>query len=107
VIAVIDDRVFRALSTAQLQRLLDRAAESARTVRLLDSTWEWFELMSEVGVIAPSFLDRLPPTKASLVALVNGRSNRDSGSTEYNPRSLSNRTREEVFAELLAVLPVR
>jgi len=75
--------------------------------RLLDSTWEWFEVLPDLGAVAPSFFDRLPPTKQSVIALVNGRSNKAAGALLYHPRSLSGRTRGRIFAELLAVLPER
>ncbi len=64
-------------------------------------------MLIEKEVMVPSFLDGQPPTKQTLIALVNGRSNRAPADPMYDPRSLSNRTRERVFTELLAVLPVK
>ena len=106
VILVVDDRAFRAQAPRQLGRLLQRElACTPGTVWLLDSTWSWFDMLIEEEVIVPSFLDGQPPSKKSLVALVNGRSNRAPADPVYDARSLSNRSRERVFAELLAVLP--
>lgn len=93
------------MSPAELQKLLRSKLRSATTARLLDSTWEWFEVLPDIGAIAPSLIDRLPPTKQSVMALVNGRSNRAPGAPLYEVRSFSSRTRGEVFAHLLAVLP--
>lgn len=76
------------------------------TVRLLDSHWAWFEVLTgEVEAIAPSFIDFQPPTKQSVITLVNGRANRSETAARYQPRSLSSRSREEIFQELLAILP--
>ena len=106
VILVVGDRAFRVVSTGQLRKLLRRELKSAAgAARLLDSTWEWFTVLPDAVLIAPSFLDRQPPTKQALIALVNGRSNGAPDAPVYKVRSLSNRTREEVFAELLAILP--
>lgn len=52
------------------------------------------ELPLLVGVIAPSFVDYRPPTKQSVIALVNGRANKSADAPRYKPRSLSRRTRE-------------
>ena len=104
-ILVVGDRAFRALSPAELQKHQRSTLRSAATARLLDSTWEWFEVLPDIGAIAPSFVDRLPPTKQSVIALVNGRSNRAPGAPLYDLGSFSSRTRGEVFAHLLAVLP--
>jgi hypothetical protein len=105
VIIVAGDRVFRSPSPAGVKKVLRREAQPGVKVRLLDATWEWFEVLSDLDAIAPSLVDRAPPTKGSIVALVNGRSNRAPGAPQYEPRSLSNRTREDVLAGLLAVLP--
>jgi hypothetical protein len=105
VIVVVGDRAFRAASGSALQKLLRRELPSEAKARLLDSTWEWFELMLEVDAIAPSFLDRLPPTKKAVIAIVNGRSNRAADAPLYELRSLSSRTRVEIFAQLLSILP--
>lgn len=108
VILVVDDRAFRAQAPRQLDRLLQRElACTPGTVRLLDSTWSWFEALIEAEVIVPSFLDGQPPSKKSLIALVNSRSNRTLADPMYDALSLSNRSRERVFAELLAVLPAK
>lgn len=64
-------------------------------------------MLSDLDVITPSFLDGAPPTKRPLVDLVNGRSNRAPAAPSYELRSLSSHTRDRVFAELLAILPVR
>ena len=106
-ILVVGDRALRALSPPELQKLLRRELRSAVNTRLLDSTWEWFEVLPDIGAIAPSLVDRLPPTKQSVIALVNGRSNRAPGAPLYEVLSLSSRTRQEVFAQLLAVLSAR
>ena len=105
VIVVIGDQVFRAVSSAAVQKLLRRPPE-VTDVRLLDSDWAWFKPISgEVLAIAPSFSDFQPPTKQFLVALVNDRSNKTEASPSYMPRSFSSRSREEIFQELLAILP--
>ena len=108
VILVVDDRAFRAQAPRQLGSLLEREiACTPGTVRLLDSTWSWFDVLIEEEVIVPSFLDGQPPSKKTLIALVNGRSNRALADPMYDARSLSNRSRERIFTELLTVLPVR
>ena len=105
VIIVAGDRVFGSASTASVKKVLRRQAQPGVKLRLLDATWEWFEVLSDLDAIAPSLIDRAPPTKGSMVALVNGRSNRAPGAPLYEARSLSNRTRDDVLAGLLAVLP--
>jgi hypothetical protein len=105
VIIVAGDRVFGSPSTAGVKKVLRREAKPGVKLRLLDATWEWFEVLADLDAIAPSLVDRAPPTKRSVVALVNGRSNRAPDAPLYEPRSLSNRTRNHVLAELLAVLP--
>jgi hypothetical protein len=106
VIVVADDRVFRATSTAAIQRLLRRELKTAAKARLLDSHWAWFEVLTgEVEAIAPSFVDYQPPTKQFVITLVNDRANRSETDALYQPRSLSSRSRPEVFHELLAILP--
>ena len=105
VILFVDDRAFRAQAPRQLGRLLQRELEcTPRTVRLLDSTWSWFDVLIEEEVIVPSFLHGQPPSKQTLIGLVNGRSNRALADPMYDARSLSNRSRERVFTELLSVL---
>lgn len=107
VIVIADGRAFRATSTAAIQKILRRELKTATNVRLLDSQWAWFEVLTgEVEAIAPSFIDSRPPTKQSVIALVNGRANRSDTAAVYQPRSLSSRSREEIFQELLAILPV-
>ena len=108
VIVVVSDRVFRVLSPVQLRNLLQRELTTpSASARLLDATWEWFEILAEEGVIAPSFVDRRSPTKQAVIALVNGRSNRAAGTPVYEARSLANRTRDEVFTELVGLLPAK
>ena len=104
VIIVVGDRVFAAESTAVLKKLLRRETQPGLNIRLLDATWEWFDLLSDLDAIAPSFVDHLPPTKRSVVDLVNSRRNRAAGAPVYEPRSLSNHTRDDIFAQLLALL---
>jgi hypothetical protein len=107
VIVVAGDRVFRAISGAAIQKILRGELQSGVEVRLLDSEWAWFEVLTgDVEAIAPSFADFQPPTKQAVIALVNGRTNRVEADPLYQPRSLSSRSREEVFQELLAILPV-
>ncbi len=105
VIVVAGDRVFGSVSATRVKKVLRCEVQRGVKVRLLDSTWEWFEVLSDLDAIAPSLVDRAPPTKRSVVGLVNGRSNRAPGAPLYEPRSLSSRTRDDVFARLLAVLP--
>jgi hypothetical protein len=62
-------------------------------------------LTGEVEAIAPSFIDFQPPTKKTAIDLVNGRANKSETPAVYQPRSLSSRSREEIFQELLAILP--
>ena len=107
VIVVAGDRVFRALSAAATQKILRRELQPSVEVRLLDSEWKWFEVLrGDVEAIAPSFSDFQPPTKQAVITLVNARTNRLETDPVYQPRSLSSRSREEVFQELLAILPV-
>ena len=106
-IVVAGDRVFGAISPAALKRLLQRERRPGIHIKLLDPTWEWFELSDESDLITPSFLERATPTKRAILALVNGRSNRAPGAPLYEPRSLSNHSREAIFAELLALLSRR
>jgi hypothetical protein len=106
VIVIAGDRVFRSLSSAAVQKLLRRELKAGIELRLLDSAWRWFDVLADVGAIAPSFGNHLSPTKQTVITLVNGRSNRSADAPLYEPRSLSSRTREEVFTELIAVLPV-
>lgn len=106
VIVVADDRAFRATSTAAIQKVLRRELPTAAKRRLLDSQWNWFDVLTgEVEAIAPSFVDMQPPTKQSVITLVNSRANRSETAAVYLPRSLSSRSREEIFQELLAILP--
>jgi hypothetical protein len=106
VIVIADDRAFRATSTAAIQKLLQRELSLGAEVRLLDSHWAWFEVLTgEVEAIAPSILDYQSPTKQTVLDLVNGRSNKSENAAVYQPRSLSSRSREEIFQELLAILP--
>jgi hypothetical protein len=105
VIVTAGDRVFAAPSPARLGKLLARESPADADIRLLDSTWEWFEFVPDVSAIAPSFVDRSPPTKAEVISLVNDRANRADDAPQYLLRSLSSRSREDIFAELLALLP--
>jgi hypothetical protein len=106
VIVVAGDRVFRATSSAAVQKLVRRELKPGAEVRLLDSNWDWFDVVTgEVEAIAPSFLDSQPPTKQSIIVLVNSRSNRSGTDAVYQPQSISRHSREEVFQELLAILP--
>jgi len=106
VIVVGGDLVFAAASPPNLEGLVRRTLAGAE-IKLLDQTWEWFELAADDDLVLPSFLNRLPPTKRAVVALVNGRSNRTPDAPDYQLRSLSNHTREDIFAELIALLPTR
>lgn len=105
VIIVPGDRVFAAASAAGVKKLLRREVQPRVKVRLLDVTWEWFDVLSDLDAIAPSLIDHAPPTKRSVVGLVNSRSNRAPGAPVYEPRSLSSHTRHDIFARLLALLP--
>ena len=108
VILVVDDRVFRVQVPDKLGRLLQRELDTGpATVRLLDSAWRWFDMLIKEKLIVRSFLDGQLPNKRTLIALVNGWSNRAPADPMYDPRSLSNRTRERVFGELPALLPVK
>jgi hypothetical protein len=106
VIVVAGDRAFRALSSAAVQKLLRRELTTGAEIRLLDYDWRWFIVLTgKVCAIAPSIADYQQPTKQEVIDLVNGRANKADGSTSYQRRSLSSRSREEVFQELLAMLP--
>ena len=107
VIVVAGDRVFAAISPAALKTLLGRELRPGMDIKLLDLTWEWFELARDSDLLVPSFLDRAPPTKRTVLALVNGRTNRPPGRPLYDPRSISNHSRDAIFAELVALLPRR
>ena len=104
VIIVAGDHVFGAASPAGLKTWVRREFRPGMEGRVVGLTWEWFELTPGSDLVVPSFLDRTRPTKRAVVALVNGRANRPSGAPLYEPRSLSNHTREDIFAELLALL---
>jgi len=104
VIIVVGDYVFGATSPAGLKKCLRRALRPGIEVKLLDQTWEWFELAPDSDLLIPSFLNRTTPSKRAVVALVNGRANRPPEAPLCEPRSLSSHTREDIFAELLALL---
>jgi hypothetical protein len=107
VIIVAGDRVFRAISAAAIQKLVRRELTAGAKVRLLDSNWAWFEVLTgDVEAIVPSFTHYQPPTKQTLITLVNSRANRAETDPLYEPRSLSSRSREEIYQELLGILPV-
>jgi len=58
VIVSAGPRVFRAISSAALQKLLRRELTTGDELRLLDSAWAWFEVITgEACAIAPSFAD--------------------------------------------------
>ncbi|MHB0972577.1 MAG: hypothetical protein ACYC7A_22510 [Thermoanaerobaculia bacterium] len=98
--------MFAAPSPSALEKLIKRESHVETVVRILDSTWEWFELIRDGLVIAPSFVDRLPPKKQDVIALVNDRTNRAIDAPVYQLRSLGSRSREDIFAELLSLLSV-
>jgi hypothetical protein len=105
VIVLVESRVFRALSSAAIEKLLRRELKTGQEVRLLDSEWAWFKpIEGEVMAISPLIANPHPITKQALVDLVNGRANKVEGAPSYQRRSLSSRSREEVFQELLAIL---
>jgi hypothetical protein len=104
VIVTAGDRVFAAPSPSVLQKLVERERRAGLDIRLLDSTWEWFEFVVDVSAIAPSFVDHMPPKKQEVISLVNDRANRADDAPVYSLRSLSSRSREDIFAELVALL---
>lgn len=107
VIVFSDDRAFRAMSSSAIQKLVRRELSVGAEVRLLDSEWAWFDVLGgDEPAIAPSFVDIQPPTKQSIIEMANCRSNSSEADPVYQPRSLSNRSRQEIFQELLAILPV-
>jgi hypothetical protein len=106
VIVVAGERAFRALSSAAVEKLLRRELKAGAGIRLLDSEWRWFEVLAtEVCAIAPSFRYHESPTKREIIDLVNGRGKKIDNAPMYRHRSVSSRSREEVFQELLAILP--
>ena len=106
VIVTAGSRVFRAISSAALQKLLRRELNASDEIGILDAQWMWFKVVrGEICAIAPSISDFQAPTKEALIALVHNRTNRTAGDPDYRPRSLSSRNREEVFQELFTVLP--
>jgi hypothetical protein len=106
VIVILGERVFRAISSAALQKLLRHELKADADIRILDTDWKWFTvIVGEISAIAPSFADFQAPTKEALIALVHNRANRVEADPTYQRRSLSSRSREEIFQELIGVLP--
>ena len=105
VIVIAGDRVFAAPSPSGLQKLVEREGRAGSGIRLLDSTWEWFDFVPDASAITPSFVHRSSPTKQEVISLVNDRANRADDAPKYLRRSLTSRSREDIFAELLALLP--
>ncbi len=108
VIVVVEARVFRARSSSDLEKLLLRELKADVNIRLLDSDWNWFNTLDgEVVAVSPLIAGMHSIPKQALIDLVNGRANKAEGAPSYERRSLSSRGREEIFQELLAILPGR
>lgn len=106
VIVFIETRVFSALSSPAVEKLLRREWKAGVGVRLVDSDWAWFKTIEgEVMAFSPLIANLHTLTKQALIDLVNGRANRVEGAPIYLRRSLSSRSREEIFHELLEILP--
>jgi hypothetical protein len=105
-IVFIEGRVFRASSSQDLEKVLQRELKADVKIRLLDSDWAWFKAIhGEVMAVAPLIAGLHPITKQALIDLVNGRTNKAEGDPSYERRSLSSRGRDEIFQELLAIMP--
>ncbi len=100
VLAVVEDRAFRVQAPHRLRRLLQREQDCAQgSFRLLDSSWTWFVVTIEEEAIIPSLRDIQPPTKQTLIALVNGRVNRAPGEPMYAPRAAKAGTKKVLRVE--------
>jgi len=105
VIVVVEDRVFASNSRKQLIRLFGE--NFSETVRLLDSTWEWFVYRPSLSAFSPHFPFRQPPSKLEIIEVVNRRANRLDNGVLCRTTSLSTRSRSQVFQELIAILTAR
>lgn len=104
-ILVADERVFLADSPSAADKLVLREISTANEVRILDSNWLWYQILPQKFIVViPSVRDYRPPTKNDLIDLVNNRLNRETDSPRYEKRSLSSKSREDIFAALAAIL---
>ena len=101
-IAILGDRVFRVRSPKEVRKLIQR--EQPASFRRLDSTWECFEYFPDLLIVVPSLSMNRPPTKLQLIELVSLRANGREDSRQFEAKSFSNRSRIQIFNDLIALL---
>jgi hypothetical protein len=103
IIIGIDGIVVSARSTQGLEKKFSQIALAAgRLYPVVDSTGATWDLYVDGMILSPLTL-RKRPTKKELIALVNGRTNKHPDEVPYLEKSLSNKTFERIFEELVNI----
>jgi hypothetical protein len=103
IIIEIDGLVISARSTQGLEKKLSSIALAAgRLYPGVDSTGGTWDLYVDGMMLSPLTL-RKRPTKKELIALVNGRTNKRPDEVPYPEKSLSKKTFERIFEELVNI----
>ena len=103
IIIEIDGIVVSAQSAQGLEKKLSQIALAAgRLYRVVDSSGATWDLYVDGMMLSPLTLRR-KPTKKELIALVNGRTNKHSEEVPYPEKSLSAKTFERIFEELVNI----
>lgn len=103
IIIEIDGAVLSARSAQGLEKKLSRfKLVPGSKYEAADSTGATWDLYVDLMTLSPLTL-RKRPTKKELIALVNGRSNKAADETPYPERSLSSKTFEAIFEELVDI----
>ncbi len=103
IIIEIDGIVVSARSTQGLEKKLSKIALAAgRLYHGVDSTGATWDLYVDGMMLSPLTL-RKRPTKKELIALVNGRTNKSPDEMPYPEKSLSAKTFERLFEDLVNI----
>lgn len=103
IIIEIDGLVISARSTQGLEKKLSRITLTpGRRYNGVDTTGGTWDLYVDGMMLSPLTL-RKRPTKKELIKLVNGRTNKTQDETPYPEKSLSAKTFEKVFEDLVNI----
>jgi hypothetical protein len=103
IIVAIDGAVISARSAQGLEKKLSRfKLVPGSKYEAVDSSGATWDLYVDLNVLSPLTL-RKRPTKKELIALVNGRTNRDADETPYPEKSLAAKTFERIFEDLVNI----
>ena len=103
IIIEIDGIVVSSRSAQGLEKKLSGILlDQGRRYQAVDSAGATWDLYMDHMMLSPLTL-RKRPTKKELIALVNGRTNKQPDEVPYPERSLSAKTFERIFEELVSI----